>query len=400
MKLLCLSNGHGEDAIALRILQHLQQHSTRPELAALPLVGRGHPFTDNGIPLVGPVKAMPSGGFVRMDARHLAGDVKGGLLQLTLKQLGAVRTWARQGGRILAVGDIVPLLFAWWSGAPYAFVGTAKSEYYLRDEQGVLPDLDWAERLALATGSYYYPWERWLMSRPRCRAVFPRDTLTADTLRSLSVTAFDLGNPMMDGLEPQGLFSNNGPTDRPLAIALIPGSRPPEAYQNWARILEAVSDIVLLFPQPLLFLAAIAPTLAPDDLQPALQFHGWQPSHGSYTLKNATLHLTPAFADCLHRGDVAIATAGTATEQFVGLGKPALILPGNGPQFTPSFARAQTHLLGPSVTLVQHPSQVAAALQSLLQDPDRLHLIAENGHRRMGRAGAAGRIAEEVLRCL
>jgi len=39
----------------------------------------------------------------------------------------------------LSRGDIVPLLFAWLSGATYAFVGTAKSEYYLRDEAGPLP---------------------------------------------------------------------------------------------------------------------------------------------------------------------------------------------------------------------------------------------------------------------
>lgn len=39
--------------------------------------------------------------------------------------------------------------------------------------------------------------------------------------------------------------------------------------------------------------------------------------------------------------------AGTAAEQAVGLAKPVLQLPGQGPQFTASFAEAQRRLLGP-----------------------------------------------------
>jgi len=39
--------------------------------------------------------------------------------------------------------------------------------------------------------------------------------------------------------------------------------------------------------------------------------------------------------------------AGTATEQFVGLGKPAIAIPGIGPQFTAAFAEAQSRHLGP-----------------------------------------------------
>ena len=55
--------------------------------------------------------------------------------------------------------------------------------------------------------------------------------------------------------------------------------------------------------------------------------------------------------------------AGTATEQFVGLGKPAIAIPGNGPQFTPAFAEAQSRLLGGSLILVKRPSQVGAAVE-------------------------------------
>lgn len=400
MKLLCLSNGHGEDAIALRILRALRQRPNCPDLAALPLVGAGHGFAESGIPVIGPMKQLPSGGFIYMDGKQFARDLRGGLLTLTRQQLKTVRTWARQGGAILAVGDIVPMLFAWYSGAPYAFVGTAKSEYYLRDEAGILPRPTWFDRLENWSGSVYLPWERWLMSRRRCRAVFPRDRLTSDSLRKWNIPVFDVGNPMMDGLEPSGVEFPTGWDS--LTVALIPGSRAPEVYDNWQQILHAVAGLVEGVGRKLVFLAAIAPSLDRAELHQVLTTHGWRnPGDGTvYTLQGslqgATLLLTTAFNDCIHTADVAIAMAGTATEQFVGLGKPALLLPGQGPQFTPAFAEAQTRLLGPSAILVAQPNQTSQVLQHLLNDPDRLQLIAENGHRRMGPPGASDRIA----RCL
>ncbi|MEW5857703.1 MAG: lipid-A-disaccharide synthase-related protein, partial [Cyanobacteriota bacterium] len=253
MRVLCLSNGHGEDIIAVRILQQLQQQSHSLELAALPLVGDGRAYAELDIPIIGPVQTMPSGGFIYMDGRQLARDVQGGLLQLTLAQHRAIRKWASPGrpkergrGVILAVGDIVPLLFAWLSGVPYAFVGTAKSEYYLRDEAGPLPRRDQRGRWEGWSGSVYLPWERWLMSRRRCKAVFPRDGLTTQMLQKWSIPAFDLGNPMMDGLAPPRpraiFYSSNAEQEemrRSLMVALLPGSRPPEAYANWQQIMQA-----------------------------------------------------------------------------------------------------------------------------------------------------------------
>lgn len=431
LKLLCLSNGHGEDAIAVRILRQLQQQPEPPKLFALPLVGVGHAYTQlEDLSTIGPVKKMPSGGFVYMDGRQLWGDVRSGLLGLTWKQLQAVRYWAQQGDAILAVGDIVPLLFARLSGLPYAFVGTAKSEYYLRDEAGVLPRRTWFERLESWSGSVYLPWERALMKHPHCRAVFPRDMLTAETLQKFGIPAMDLGNPMMDELG----VENSAPifydrdaelieTHRSLAIALLPGSRAPEAYANWQQILAAVSGLVEnLSDRSPIFLGAIAPGLSLEHLSQELENYGWH-RHTStvesterlsaiapdqqqfiaslqdcgavtFRQKKVMLLLTQnAFVECLREADIAIAMAGTATEQFVGLGKPAIALPGKGPQFTPAFAEAQSRLLGPSLILVERSERVADVVQQLLRDPDRLQLIGENGQRRMGKPGASRRIA-------
>lgn len=396
MRLLCLSNGHGEDLIALRVLQALQKLG-QEEIVALPLVGEGGGFEKAGIPIIGTVKAMPSGGFVYMDGRQLARDLQGGLVQLTLAQIRTIRQWAADGGHILAVGDIVPLLFAWLSGTSYSFIGTAKSEYYLRDETGILTRQTWFEQLESWSGCVYLPIDRWFMSRPRCRAVFPRDRLTAETLKRWPIPVFDMGNPMMDGLDadaPQPSWEQGS-----LTIALMPGSRQPEGYENWETILHHLQPLIEQASKPMEFVGAIAPNLSLAPLNEALIKYGWQAiAPQSFTQKQSRLRLTQTeFAETLQRSHLAIAMAGTATEQAVGLGKPVITFSGKGPQFTPAFAEAQTRLLGPSILYLEDPAVLTQTLRKLQQDADYRHQIAANGRRRMGNPGAAHRIATCLL---
>lgn len=415
MKLLCLSNGHGEDVIATRILQPLQQLPNAVDIAALPIVGEGYAYQTLDIPIVGTVQKMPSGGFIYMDNRQLWRDLRGGLIQLTWSQYKAVRKWGKSGGVILAVGDIVPLLLAWLSGANYAFVGTAKSEYYLRDEGGWLPQTSRFERYL---GSVYLPWERWLMTRKRCRGVFPRDSLTTEVLQKYGVNAYDFGNPMMAGIadeSPALLSSRNADEEeakRPLKILLLPGSRPPEAYENWEIILNGVQSVLeVLKKREVVFLGAIAPSLDLDPLCDSLTRHRWTPQPLEtlpenpladpetllFRQRNATLLLSQnAYLDGLRSADVALAMAGTATEQFVGLGKPVLTFAGKGPQFTPAFAEAQTRLLGVSVLLTT-PQETGQQLQSILRNPDYLQEVALNGQRRMGQSGTGEKIAQFLV---
>jgi len=47
-----------------------------------------------------------------------------------------------------------------------------------------------------------------------------------------------------------------------------------------------------------------------------------------------------AFADILQQSSLVIGMTGTAVEQAVGLGKPLIAVPGNGPAFTYRFAEA------------------------------------------------------------
>ncbi|MDJ0593771.1 MAG: lipid-A-disaccharide synthase-related protein [Pleurocapsa sp. MO_226.B13] len=404
MKLLVLSNGHGEDKIAVRIIEQLQL-VTKIELAALPIVGQGYFYHKLKIPLAGRVQQMPSGGFIYKGGNPLWQDVKGGLIQLTLEQIRIVRQWGKSGGVILAVGDIVPLFYAWLSKSNYAFVGTAKSEYYLRDETGWLAQTSWLEK---KFGSVYLPWERWLMSRDACQGVFPRDSLTTKILQQWSIPAYDLGNPMMDGLDRK---VEEGETkaeiENVLNILLLPGSRMPEALRNWQQILTSVLDsIKTINSKQLKFLAAIAPAL---ELKPFIQYaltQGWQTTTEStqtvtLTQVNTSLILSQAnYGQFLQQANLAIAMAGTATEQFIGLGKPAIIMPGEGPQFTYAFAEAQSRLLGCSIIMVENGDRVGKAILELINNPQQLQQIALNGQRRMGESGAAQRIAQCLQKTL
>jgi uncharacterized protein (TIGR03492 family) len=415
MKLLVLSNGHGEDLIAIRIIERLLQHIAELEITALPIVGQGYAYQNLHIPLAGRVQQMPSGGFIYKGGNPLWQDLRGGLIQLTLEQISLVRQWGKTGGKILAVGDLVPLLYAWLSKANYAFVGTAKSEYYLRDEFGWLTQTSWLER---KFDSVYLPWERWLMSGDRCRGVFPRDSLTTKILQQWAIPAYDLGNPMMDGLTTK---SKPREADK-LDILLLPGSRMPEAIRNWQQILMGLWSVNKTLPQVQLnFNAAIAPAL---DLKPftiSAVTQGWQVTsrqektvilgqnertltkseeaplfYGGVSLTLTQEHNSKFFK----QADVAIAMAGTATEQFVGLGKPVVIFPGEGPQFTPAFAEAQARLLGCGILMVENPGQVGKAIAKVIDDQQLLNEIMVNGKRRMGEAGAAKRIAECLQKTL
>ncbi|MDJ0601999.1 MAG: lipid-A-disaccharide synthase-related protein [Crocosphaera sp.] len=407
MEILVISNGHGEDVIAVSIIEALRKVGTIDKIAALPLVGKGYVYEKANIPIIGTVKTMPSGGF-NQNINQLWLDLKVGLLTLTYHQYQTIKQWGKNGGKILAVGDILPLLFAWLSGSEFAFVGTAKSEYYLRDEKGWLSSTSLLERWL---GSMYFPWERWLMTRSACCGVFVRDSLTAQILRKWSIPVYDLGNPMMDhfSVNPSPTFPHD---TEPLIILLLPGSRMPEAQDNWQLILQATQSVREAFSKrSLIFLAAITPSFNSVPFQEDLIDQGWQKQQHQihnlaiadsqailFTQSQSTLILSQqAYESCLQLSHVCIAMAGTATEQFVGLGKPAISFPGDGPQFTRRFAQNQTRLLGCSVTLVDTPQQVGNTLTGLINNPQQLQKIAENGQKRLGSPGAAQRIAHCLI---
>ncbi len=406
MKLLVISNGHGEDIIAVKIIQQLKQILPSIEIACLPMVGKGFAYQQQGVEIITAVKSMPSGGFVNMDRKQLWSDIRHGLIGLTIQQYQAVRAWVKKGGKILAVGDILPLLVAWLAGGKYFFVGTAKSEYYRQDENGWLEDISLLQRYG---DSVYYPWECWLMKNRRCLAVFPRDNITTLKLQKLGISAQNLGNPMIDDLS-----ANLVEDDRKykLKVLLLPGSRIPEAIDNWQLILQGIDSIIATFTEDFVCLGAIAPSLSLEKFETHLSDFGWEkqmikdfdliiddPNVLYYFRKKKTkLVLSQqAYNQCLNYCNLALATAGTATEQFVGLGKCAIVFPGFGPQYNLQFAQNQKRLLGKSLQLLNHPQEVGSKIQQLLSQPSQWQEEMKiNGKKRLGEVGASLRIAQFI----
>ena len=268
----------------------------------------------------------------------------------------------------------------------------------MRDGEGNLHGRDRLSSFLGLNSSIYLPWDRALMINSRCQSEFPRDTLTAKMLQQWQIPVFDLGNPMMDGLKPVQPLQISLKAE--LTVVLLPGSRVPEAYANWQQILGAVFSLIETYrDRSLLFLGAISTHVNLDNLAQTLVQAGFCTlDHKTFNYKNASIVLTQtAYNECLDKAEIAIAMAGTATEQFVGLGKSAITFPGNGPQFTYAFAEAQSRHLGSSIILLEHPNQTGEAVKSLLSDSNFLAKIAENGYKRMGKPGAARRIAERLI---
>ena len=405
-RLLVLSNGHGEDLIALRILEALHRRRPSVELAVLPLVGLGQTFAAaeaaGWLQRLGPSQPLPSGGFSNQSLRGLLADLLAGLPLLSWRQWLLVRAWGRGGDPILAVGDVLPLLLAWAGGGPYGFIGTPKSDFtWASPPPPGWGDSPLADGYHRAKGSEWDPWEWALMGARRCRLVAVRDRLTAIGLRRHRVAACAPGNPMMDGFTSEPLPA--WLQDRP-RLLLLAGSRMPEALHNLRRLLAALPEAATAPGLSLLLATGSRPS--PGELAPLLQAAGFQAmaagdqrlldlgAAAGWRRDDQELWIGPGrFASWAAWADLGLATAGTATEQLVGLGIGALSLPGAGPQFKPGFARRQSRLLGGAVQPCHSPAELRQRLLALLADPEQRQRLGRSGRRRMGPSGGSERLA-------
>ena len=400
--LLVICNGHGEDLIALRILEAVHRRHPQLPLEVMPLVGQGRAFTDavkaGWLQRIGPTATLPSGGFSNQSLRGLLGDLRAGLPLLSWGQWRLVQRRAHQGRFLVAVGDLLPLLMAWASGAGFGFIGTPKSDYTWRSG----PGRNLSDRYHRLKGSEWDPWEWILMRSKRCQWVAMRDQLTARGLRRHRVAAKAPGNPMMDGLQrktiPKAL-------ERCRRVLVLCGSRMPEAQVNFDRLLKAISLVQSAVPMGFLVAAGAEPS--PEGFRRSLEHQGFRRSLPPSDQLNAEscwvkgpcmlLIGRSCFDSWSGWSEVGLATAGTATEQLVGLGIPALSLPGPGPQFKASFARRQSRLLGGSVEPCSSPIALATALERLLADADLRRRLGQIGQRRMGASGGSDRLAKLIL---
>ncbi|BBA78751.1 hypothetical protein RGRSB_0126 [cyanobacterium endosymbiont of Rhopalodia gibberula] len=390
-QVLFISNGTGEDLNASLILQSLVRIAPQMNIVAMALVGSGNAYQRLGIPLVGPRQMLPSGGIFYTHLFNLVKDLASGLVGLTLRQIQFLFNYRHNCDFCIAVGDIFPVTMAYLTKRPFVAFLVSTSSYY----EGKL-------RLPGLT--------QWCLQSNRCLAVFTRDAFTAEDLQQQGMTkAVFAGYPILDVLSPTGNDLNLDP--KIPTIALLPGSRLPEALHNLTlqlKVCEAISELEIVQ-----FRVPLVSSFREKDLQTTAKKQGWQyksPGIFSKTKHNKTIVVQcywNAFADILQHCDLVVGMAGTAVEQAVGLGKPIVQLPGYGPQFTYGFADAQMRLLGISVqTIGKTPNNptlftdAAHTIQTILKDSQYLEKCLENGRQRVGQKGGSDSLANAIAQLL
>lgn len=393
MKILFVSNGHGEDAIGAFLARTMLELAPDLELEALPIVGRGNVYEQVGIHVLGPRWSPPSGGFTFTSLDLFLKDWQDGMRQKTRQQHWAIRN--SKPDAVMIVGDIYALWltfsFAFKEAKPRVFQYQPLVSRYYQDGMNARDKLERSSRVTV--DSFVLP-ERLYMKR--VEKVFTRDERSAAWLRELGVPhAQFLGNIMMDLLSPE-LELQTMLDDRPV-LALLPGTR-----NDYLFSLPIMLETAALLPEFQTFAAFSGNLELPT---------GWVWTTGKI-VDNETrvavhdsgtrvVMLERGFAALLQAASVVLGTSGTGNEQAVGLGKPVIGFPTTGPQYLEGFVKAQKRLLGVGLTLSKpDPEILARAVKTAHHDQAFRAQVAKAGLERMGLPGGAKRIALEVLGAL
>jgi uncharacterized protein (TIGR03492 family) len=389
-RILLISNGHGEDNNSSHLIRTLRELKPDLDIAAMPIVGTGLAYRNISVPIIVPTQTLPSGGFNYMNRWLLLEDIRAGLLRLTWQQLREVRRHAPLYDLVFATGDGVGQAFAYLSGLPFiSFISPLSALY-----EGTL-HLDFVLKAILRS--------------PRCLTIFTRDSYTAQDLQKQGFSKVQFGGiPALDRLVPtdKDLLLNPG---QPM-IALLPGSRMPEAVSNFRLQLKLIREIAQRMPL-VQFRAALVPDLM-NQLADIAQAEGWQHRQGtlSYIPEGEVKPevevgcFSDAFSDIVYRSMLVLGMAGLAVDMSVAIGKPVIQVPGEGPQFTYTFAESQNRLLGLSVkTIGDRPAtpdilrEAAQCTVETLGDTNYLKACVDNGQQRFGPFGGTARIAQSIL---
>jgi uncharacterized protein (TIGR03492 family) len=399
--ILFICNGHGEDVIASEIIKRFLKKIKNINIEVLPLVGNGDVFNSiksKNFRKIGYLKELPSGGFSNQSLKGFLLDLFAGFLIDNLRNFLIVKQKSKHNCKIIAVGDFLPLLYAWSSECEFSFIGTPKSDHTWSSGPG------WAfsDFYHKLKGSEWDPWEMFLMKSPRCKNLIMRDKITANNLNIKNIHAKYLGNPMMDFVN-----ANNNKISNIISfkrIILLVGSRYPEALRNLDNFLDCLQDFNL--PKDLVILFPLSINANVIKIQRCLIKYGftkqskvqflidedsvWKKKDQYVVIGKGKFNLWASMAE------VGLSNAGTATEQIAGLGIPSLSLPGSGPQFTKSFAKRQSRLLGGSVLVCNNKKILLKRLSLLLREKVYRLEQAKIGKKRMGHSGASKKIVDSI----
>lgn len=379
MRLTLLSNGHGEDVVGALLAEAFLACDGTLELRAFPTVGGGGAYERLNIPVLGPRRALPSGGFMLHSLDAFRRDVQAGFLPMTTAQLRTLRSL--ETDVLIVVGDVYALLLSSLVGTRQRFyVQTLVSAW-----QRHLP----SRLLSRPRHLNRYFMERFsgperLLIRRLARHSYVRDAPTAALLKTLGLSVSALGNPMLDALHPAVAPPLPLPV-KPPVVALLPGTREHKkaALETMVRALECWPEATGL--------VAWTDGAPPSGSWRAVAEGVWQGAPNVYLL-------TDRFAAVLGAAQLALGTAGTAHEQAAASGLPVVAFAAP-PIYTPAFLANQRRLLGEALSVCDpDPQSVAATLRALWCDTDRYRRAAAAGRERMGAAGGSVAIARDVLR--
>ncbi|MBI5700910.1 hypothetical protein HZC34_03560 [Candidatus Saganbacteria bacterium] len=363
-KILFLTNGHGEDQTAARIIKNLPQGF---DISVYPLVGEGLEFKDLNVKILEPRRALPGGGFSLRNFFALPKDLINGLFTLFHSQIKKLISLRGEFDLVVSIGDFVPIVGALLTRTPFIFVGVNKSEYYH------------------SLGFNYTFFEKYILKK-YAKKVYARDEITAESLKKYGINAIYAGNPLMDGLTPtapSGHLPLAKGERRERVIGFLPGTREADIDRNiedFEKILIELKKI----DNKLNFLLALTSS-KPRRL-----------SRFPHRDLVAGFDIKP-FEDVIYSSDVVIGLSGTGNEQAAGIGKPVVAFVGRGSQYNKKFARAQKQLLGEALALTKRePVKVAEEVWEILNDKQRQEYMANTGQKRMGVVGSVIKISHDI----
>ncbi len=379
MRVLFVTNGHGEAAIADRIAAEVELLAADAQIDHLALVGN---TPSRLLRDVGPRASMPSGGLIAMvNLRNIARDLRAGLLGLTLAQRRFLRRSRDAYDVAVAVGDAYALAMALTLEKPTVFVGSAKS---------------------VAVAPYGRVEKRILR---RARACFVRDEATAQSVRA-NVPGVEVANAIVDLFatadDPAAQCAVQGFTP---AIALFPGSRE-NAYDDAAFLLDVTRRLAAFFPA-LGAALSVARGLDAQRFADEAARRGWQVCKTAddaipFTLVSDGRELIRAWrgelGPLLRRVALVMGQAGTANEAAAAAGVPIVAFERDADRKASWYRRRQRGLLGDALAVF--PScgdEPVAGVRGILDDAARREHMSAVGRSRMGEAGGTWRIAERIV---
>ena len=338
-RILLLSNGHGEDLSGSLLAKQLINSGNLVD--AFPIVGKGLHYEKEKIKIIGKTKEFRTGGIGYNSLKGRFLEIFDGEIIYFLRKLFLSYKIRKKYDYYLAVGDIVPVFFAWIAKKDFFTYLVAYSSHY--------------------EGKLKIPWpcKSFLLSK-KAKKIYARDYLTAvDLTCQLRKRVSFMGNPFMDKFA----FIDKKFKKVSFSIGLFPGSRFAEILDNLVlilEVLEAMSDFSYF--QKFEFNFAIVNVLPKLKIKQILIDRNWKLLETK--LENKVMQFKfklikvncnwNSFEEILLKSKCVISMAGTATEQAIGLAKPVIQIEGKGPQFTKSFAEAQRRLLGKYVFCATH----------------------------------------------